>query len=517
MQRVLLISIRFHDGRYHGTGDWPPSPARLFQALVAGVGQDGPLGDAASKHLEWLEELAPPVIAAPVMSNGMTIPMHFVPNNDLDAHGGHASKLGKTRTDFKVWKPKLFDQQTAFLYAWSFEETDRDLDHAQCICECAERLYQLGRGIDQAWAIGEITGPQKLDETLIAYQGVVHRPTNGRHGNVLARPQQGSLKSLKDRHESMGQRFKAQGQSQSVKLQFAQAPKPRFAPTAYDSPPNRQVFELRSRTNQADLIGWPLSRISNLVTEIRDGTVAKLKSALPEQEPQIEKCLVGRKADGKDDVPKTARVRVLPLPSIGDVHADHAIRRVLVEVPAGCLIRPDDVLWAFSGLELASADTGSCPDSVLTATSEESMLRHYGVNDRAYTRWRTITPAVLSDAKRRRIEPTRRTAEAKPGTERAKEQQQAAVAVILALRHAEIRAKLGTIRVQREPFEAHGERVEEFAPGTRFQKEQLWHVELIFTEPLSGPLIIGNGRYYGLGLMAPIPDWQAAIVDDSRE
>src|SRR5262245_27429100 len=156
MQRVLLISVRFHDGRYHGTGDWPPSPARLFQALVAGIGQDGPLSDDASKPLEWLEGLDPPVMAAPVMTYGMTIPKHFVPNNDLDAHGGHASKLGKTRTDFKVWKPKLFDQEAAFLYAWRFDKTDDSLAHAQSICEFAEHLYQLGRGIDQAWAIGEI-------------------------------------------------------------------------------------------------------------------------------------------------------------------------------------------------------------------------------------------------------------------------------------------------------------------------------------------------------------------------
>jgi len=43
MSNALLISIRLHDGRYHGTGDGPPAPARLFQALVAGAGIGGPL------------------------------------------------------------------------------------------------------------------------------------------------------------------------------------------------------------------------------------------------------------------------------------------------------------------------------------------------------------------------------------------------------------------------------------------------------------------------------------------
>src|SRR5205085_1677347 len=122
----------------------------------------------------------------------------------------------------------------------------------------------------------------------------------------------------------------------------------------------RQVFELRSRTSQADLIACPLSRVGTLVLAVRDGAVARLKAALPEQDFQVEKCLVGRKVDGKDDAPKATRVRILPLPSIGHVHADHAIRRILIEVPAGCLLRSDDVFWAFSGLELTGSELANC-------------------------------------------------------------------------------------------------------------------------------------------------------------
>jgi len=504
MQRVLLITIRFHDGRYHGAGDWPPSPARLFQALVAGIGQDGPLSDDTSQPLEWLEKLDPPVIAAPHVTVGTTIPLHFVPNNDLDALGGFASNLPKTRTAFKVWKPKLFDRIAGFHYAWSFEEAEGSLAHGKRVCQYSERVYQLGRGIDQAWAVGEIIEPKHLESLLVAYRGVVHRPTGGRQGTVLACPQQGSLQSLKDRYETMSRRFEAQGEGRSVKLQFAQSPKPRFMPTTYDSAPIRQVFELRSLANQADLVSWPLSRISTLFVAIRDGAVARLKAALDDQESQIERCLVGRTKDGSDVATKGTRVRILPLPSIGHPHADHAIRRVLVEVPAGSLLRFDDVFWAVSGLELSDPNS---PDILLTVSSDDSMLRHYGVGDPPYARWHTITPAVLPEAaRRRRIDPTRRAVEAKRGAERAQEQQQAAREVVQALRHAEIRVPADTIRVQREPFEANGERVEAFAPGTRFEKERLWHVELTLTEPISGPLIIGDGRYFGLGVMAPVPE-----------
>jgi CRISPR-associated protein Csb2 len=503
MQRALLITIRFHDGRYHGTGEWPPSPARLFQALVAGIGQDGPLSDEASRPLEWLENLDPPVIAAPLMVEGRAL-TNYVPSNDLDALGGDPRRIASIRTP-KPWKPKLFDKEARFIYAWRFDEADGFLPDARRICDYAERLYQLGRGIDQAWAIGEITEPETLEDILLTYRGVVYQPTGGREGNVLARPHPGSLKSLKDRYATMSQRFTAQAKGRSVRLQFAQAPKPRFTPTVYDSPPSRRVFDLRSQTSEADFTAWPLARISRLTEAIRDGAVQRLKLALPAQAVPIEKCLVGRKADGSDEAPKATRVRILPLPSIGHAHADHAIRRVLVQVPAGCLVPADDIFWAFSGLELTGADSAGRPGSVLTAASDESMLGHYGLDGRAYERWRTITPAVLPEsAKRRRIETTRRTAEAKRGAERAAEQQKAAASVVQALGHAEIRVLVRSIRVQREPFDANGERVEGFAPGTRFGKERLWHVEVTFTEAVSGPVVLGDGRYYALGLMKPV-------------
>jgi CRISPR-associated protein Csb2 len=116
-----------------------------------------------------------------------------------------------------------------------------------------------------------------------------------------------------------------------------------------------------------------------------------------------------------------------------------------------------------------------------------------------------VTPAALPEgAKRRRIEPTRLREEAKRGAERRSEQEQAAGAVVQALRHAEVQGHPMSIRAQREPFEAHGERVEAFSPGTRFPKERLWHVEITFEEPVTGSLVIGDGRYCGLGLMAPL-------------
>ena len=143
---------------------------------------------------------------------------------------------------------------------------------------------------------------------------------------------------------------------------------------------------------------------------------------------------------------------------------------------------------------------------MLVAADDRSMLDHYGVDsDRKSRLWRTVTPAALPErAARRRIDPRRRREEAKGGAERLREHAAAEWAVRQALRHAGIVALAQSVRVQREPFEAKGQRAELFAPGTRFAKERLWHVEITFAEPLSGPLLIGDGRYLGLGLMRPI-------------
>src|SRR5690606_22272981 len=106
----------------------------------------------------------------------------------------------------------------------------------------------------------------------------------------------------------------------------------------------------------------------------------------------------------------------------------------------------------------------------------------------------------------RRIEPTRKMDEAKRGIERVMELSGARAAVIQSLRHVNVRAPVVSIRCQREPFEGAGARVEPFAEGTRFEKERLWHVEIVFGVPVQGPLLLGDGRFLGLGLMAPVRD-----------
>lgn len=173
---------------------------------------------------------------------------------------------------------------------------------------------------------------------------------------------------------------------------------------------------------------------------------------------------------------------------------------------AACPIRSDDVRWSFSGAELVDPDTGEVRDVLLSPSRDDAMLEHYGVGER-HRVFRSVTPVVLpEESRRRRIEPARKLAEAKRGLERVWEISGARAAVVQALRHAGVRATAESIRLQRDPFDGSGARVEPFADGTRFDKERLWHVEIAFGAPVGGPLLIGDGRFLGLGLMAPIRD-----------
>lgn len=505
MRRAIVVSVRFQDDRYHGTGDWPPSPARLFQALVAGAGISGPLDSTTRSALRWLEACEAPIIASPTVQRGQTV-KNYVPNNDLDAVRGDPRRVGAIRTQ-KTISPQIFVAHIPLLYVWFFEASADSDESARIICALTERIYHLGRSVDMAWAWAELVESTDADDKLWNYPGVVHRPSARGNGRILLCPRHGSLQSLNARYVAGGARFRVQKHGKMVTQLFSQAPKANFQSVTYGSAPSRLMFEFHDTTPRSAFVAWPLARAPALIEQLRDSAVKRLTAVWPDQVSEINRILIGRKPDGSNAIPASMRVKIIPLPSIGHHYSDHGIRRVLVEIPPTCGLRSDDVGWAFSGVELRQSANATEGSIIATTTDDTTMLGHYGIGDRACHVWRTVTPAVLPvAAARRRIDPQRLAEEAKTGVERAAEQERAATAVLQALRFADVYTRAVRIRAQREPFHQFGERVEAFAPGTRFPKERFWHVEITFANPVSGPLVIGDGRFLGLGIMAPEPD-----------
>ena len=509
MTQALLVVVRFYEGRYHGTGDWPPAPARLFQALMAGAARGAMVPSDVRSALGWLERLPPPIIAAPHGFRGKAY-TGFVPNNDLDAELSKKNMpdLDKAVAAVRVGKqlqPVLFDTKSPILYCWPVDAPDA---RATTLCATAEKLYQLGRGIDMAWAEAAVIDADEAEEQLAGHGGIVHRPSggSGTERSFLC-PRPGTGASLTERFESMRNRFRVGGTNRKPMRVFVQPPKPLLAKITYDARPHRLVFDLRKGTDT--FAPWSLSAAAALVETVRDKAAVLFRDAVPDLADSIERYLVGR---GATDADKAMRVRITPIPSVGHPDVVPAIRRVAVYVPQSCPLKADDLAWAFA--QISWADGDGVIERELRRAGDDRMVDRF---EQRGKRWRSVTPLALPMARRRRIEPTRRMDERKAGHERAAEDARAAAAVRQALRHAGIRAPADGVRVQREPFDRRGERAEAFASGTRFPKEALWHVEMTFAEPVAGPLVLGDGRYLGLGLMRPSDparDVSAFVITD---
>ena len=502
MANALLVTVRFHEGRYHGldnrkAGEWPPAPARLFQALMAGAARGATIPGEARAALDWLETLPPPVIAAPRGIPGKAF-TSYVPNNDLDAElsKGKAPDLDKAVAAIRVGKrirPILFDAETPILYCWRLGDGD---GQAAALCAAANGLYQLGRGIDMAWAEAAVVDSDEAEQRLSSHSGIVYRPSGGGHSErELLCPWPGLRQSLADRFQGTRIRFRTGGTNRKPIRLFVQPPKPRLAKVAYGARPHQFVFELRTGDAKATFAVRALKGATELVQEVRDKAATRLCDALPESADDVERYLIGRDARDSD---KEARVRIVPIPSVGSEHADMAVRRLVVYVPQSCPLAADDLAWAFA--QVAWVDADGVISKELQRADDDRMVRRF---ERCGRRWRSLTPLALPLARRRRIEPDRQADEAKGAAERVVEEARATAAVRQALRHAGTSAPVARVRVQREPFHPHGDRAESFASGTRFTKDMLWHAEVTFTEPVAGPLLLGNGRFLGLGLMHP--------------
>jgi CRISPR-associated protein Csb2 len=457
--RALLIEVRWPDGRFHGVREsresgrrtdnvvpeWPPSPFRLFQALVAGAygGRWAAEGRAEKDAaFVWLERLDPPAISAPPPQTLRPV-TYFVPNNDLDAKGGDPDRIAETRTS-KTLRTTSFDADRPVAYLWTFDGEDTP---AHRIAELTSRLHTLGHGIDAAFADAEVLEAAVAEERLMALGGAPRRPARGRAVSIgTPCPALGSLESLRQRHEAFTGRFERVGSGRKAVTEFRQPSKAHARAVVYDRTATRRLYELKPIEDDKRFRSWPLVGASALVVAVREQIERALGPGWPDEVAQL---VVGRGASAAD-IP--LRLRIVPLPSIGMRHTDADIRRVLVEAPPDFPIPFSDLDWSLAGRELADSEGALC-GIVLTPTNDTSMLVRYGINhgQAASRRWQTVTPAVLPSLMGR------------DGRSRAAAEAGAAAAIAQALRHAGVTPPVTDIRVQREPFDLKGERSDRFS------------------------------------------------------
>jgi CRISPR-associated protein Csb2 len=487
----LLFHVNLLHPLWHGSGDWPPSPFRLYQAMVAGAfggrwaAEDKIAQERRSDAFRWLERQQAPHISAPPRSECRPITF-YVPNNDLDSVGGDPARVEEIRAE-KVVRPFRLEVSQTFLYAWHFDEGDAE---ANLLCDLVERLHTFGLGVDPAWARGRVVDRETAEASLVAH-GAVARPTGVSGENLLPCPAEGSLQSLIVRHaESAGRLHRDASNNKTL---FRQPSKAHYQRVSYDRPPVRLCFEIRQPDDLSRFVPIPQVKASVLTEAVRDAAAGRLGNAAEKYASLAERFIAGRGA-GVADIDR--RVRIMPLPTIGHQHASPSIRRVAVEVPPECPVSVQDVEWTFLGLTLPSA-AGSraalAEPAVLVPAQSEEVVRHYGWSGE-FRRWRSVTPVALPMA----------PGPARTGSERSLSEARCASAFVNALRHAGVTATVAEVRIQQEPFQARGAVADAFE-SSRFGG-RLRHVEVAFQSPVQGPLIVGDGRFVGLGVMRPVKE-----------
>jgi CRISPR-associated protein Csb2 len=470
--RVLLFQVNLLHPVWHGRGDWPPSPFRLFQAMVAGafggrwMAEDRESQEQRTNAFRWLERLDAPRIALPPRASGYRV-MSYVPNNDRDS-----GQIEDIRVKKEV-APTLLESGQSFLYAWPFDEGEREAAH---LCHLIERLHTFGWGIDPAWARGDVLDSEDADACLSAH-GAVARPTGMTGANPLPCPDEGSVDSLIVRHAATIGRFTHGHKT----LLFRQPPKAHYRQSSYDRPPLRLHFDIREVGDLRRFFPISQLKVATLTESVRDRAAQRLGQASIASADLVERYMVGR---GANRTSIERRVRIIPLPTIGHPHASPSIRRISVEIPPDCPISVRDVEWAFVGLAVEN------DAAVLVPAESDDMPSHYGF-DEEFSQWRSVTPVALPAI----------SGKGRNGTDRSRSEVQTAVALANALRHAGVAAKLSEVRIQREPFHPKGALADLFEPS-RFAG-RLRHLEVGFDRPIRGPLLIGDGRFVGLGLMRP--------------
>jgi CRISPR-associated protein Csb2 len=496
----LLLTVRFLDDRYHGLvadagpPEWPPSPFRLFCALVAGLARRGALEGDAGKALTCLQTLDPPIIIAPKAKKGQAI-RRYVPNNDGDKWPDRQDRLGTKPTI-----PTLFllapNRNPEVHYVWHIGETsDVPFDH---IRTAARSLTALGWGIDMAFADARLVNKEEIQRL----SGIRWHPTRaeGRQAGIMLRVptaddklQECTLSDLKHCHETVMQRIGAGEPLHTVheprvfeRVFYTAGPPPRPLPIAFEI---HRTIEHQERPEYAGKSKFRpfhhVRRVATVAGMVRNATAAVARR-LGWDPADIASRILGHGGGDNGQATSDDRLLFLPLPSITP-NGISGIRRVLLVGPPGFDLAP--LRRRLNGEELINEDSKR---SVAMLSGIAATDRNVAPFLAPATTWSTVTPVIL------------------PGYDDPDKRQR------LARLHARTLALIWKAFHQAGWTEDAlvGAKVEYRAigwfrgldlarhyelPPLRFPR---YHVRVQFVQPVVGPLVIGAGRYRGVGLFA---------------
>jgi CRISPR-associated protein Csb2 len=477
---MLALEIEFLTGVYRGAigrdsgePDWPPQPDRIFSALVAAWGSRGEDADEA-KALEWLEQLPVPLIVAP-HAFARTAPEVFVPVNDVTID---PKVLHRPRQPRRF--PSARPHQSVMHLVWTHAEPSSEVfdvlnllaNHvpyigtSASIVRCRFRQDDLdGIGFDEAVEPKRCVYPGRLAELRLAF-------TEGR------RPQPGALVtpskvSVVETPRSHGGRY--------LILEHV----------AGDMP--------------------SLEHCALVARRIRRALMSAYRQT--EGEDSIPQEISGHAPDGSPA--QAAHLAIIPLPFAGFAHADgHVMGYALVPPGDGNILQDQEFRRALRKIAPIDEDRGR---RIITINGKQASdgldiqfspafdppagrisLNPEALYNASARTFATVTPIVLNRHPRKKGDAQ--------GAEIIEQ-------IVVACRHAglpdpedvsfSLHSSLKGVASVRVTGEVGGRHTNWPLPASMAGR-RLFHAVIRFPSPINGPVLIGAGRYMGLGLCRPL-------------
>ena len=472
----LVLEIEFLMGRYVATSsyerdvpEWPPHPDRVFSALVAAY-EEADLGPAERDALEWMEKLPPPEIAAP-KAYPRTVVSVWVPVND----DTRLRVLPTERTRKERTFPSYVPDSPLVHFTWRNVD-DQTQQHTPALIRIAEAVTYLGhssspvRTTIRAYAPAPTYVPFHPNDTGLSD---VAPGTSVRIRTITP----GRLRELEEAYQA--NEYPLPGRSV---IYHRTASATRIQPSVqslFDE--NLIVFR---RTEGPSL---PISATYKLTRTVRDALISLAEEPVPE-------VISGHQADGSSS--QRTHIAILPFANVDHRWADGRLMGFAIALPREL----DEQLrrQVFRALHRQENGLTKVLDTInlgrvgvwtverITGSAHVRSLQTEPYLSASRT-WATVTPIVLD-----------RFPKAKRG-------ETAEVLVSRACERAGLPAPT-KIRVSDVPQIQGVQSAGSFGrPTTKGYLRKPWHhVVLDFGDPVEGPIVLGAGRYLGLGLLRRI-------------
>lgn len=498
---MLAIEVELLTGRYAATAhndrsraEWPPHPARLFSAFVAALHEHDPVDADERKALLWLESQQPPSLDVDLdiaEDNGRRSVLDvFVPVNDVvmvfkkvkgveKLNASDPLSTGIPRTKQARSFPVIVPARPCFVLVWPMDvptELRAALDRL-----CA-RVTRLGHS-------------SSLVRCVIVDRPITPTLVPDENGDVVLRTvganQLDRLETEFKRHQGVENRVlpaipKRYGRLKPV----ASDP---FAESVFSN--DWIVFE---RIGGARLLS---SRGTDLSRALRDSLLEQHGSKT------LPASLSGHRQDGS--VTDQPHIALMALPFVGHEHADASVKGCAIVVPREIFGSDRETLLRLIGTW--ERDRAIDAEGTMELAGED--LPTVRIKRIELAAMQTLRPTTWCRPAQRFITATPIALDRNPGNLRNNQHGAAHKASIEAQRYvADACERIGlprpiSVEVSLTPLLPGAQPVHAFPPWPnrpgRIARVRV-HADILFAEKVRGPVLLGAGRFFGLGLCLPI-------------